>query len=289
MAFQELMSLTNRLLVDAQALAALTARLRLDEEGVEGDAGVREQLDRVVQALGAREQYDDLTERERSVVVSFARSYLGQALDLIEDPARGGAWGYDDPVLLQAQGSASAAVARLIAEAGLGSDGARILDVGTGVAGLAIAFCETFRDATVVGIDPWEPALAIARQNIASAGLESRITLVGTTVQEFEDPDGFDLTWLPTFFIPEPVLDDAIDRILALTRVDGLLVAGVPYASGDDPVAAAVDDLFTVRSGGSVVRPEDATARLARAGFTDTREVVRLWDAPLGLVVGRRI
>jgi hypothetical protein len=52
MAFQELMGLTNRLLVNAQALAALTARLRLDELGVDVDPAVRAQLDRVVEALG---------------------------------------------------------------------------------------------------------------------------------------------------------------------------------------------------------------------------------------------
>lgn len=178
MAFEELMGLSNRLLTDAQALAALTARLRLDELGVEGDPTVRAQLDRVVDALGAREHVQGLDEGERSVALSFARSYLAQALDLIEDPARGGMWSYADPVLLQAQGSASAVVARLIAEAGLGTTDARILDVGTGVGGLAVAFATRFPESTIVGIDPWEPALALAREKIASAGLDGRVTLL---------------------------------------------------------------------------------------------------------------
>ena len=86
MAFQELMGLSNRLLTDAQALAALTARLRLAELGVEGDPAVREQLDRVVDALGAREHIQELGEGERSVALSFARSYLAQAMDLVEIP-----------------------------------------------------------------------------------------------------------------------------------------------------------------------------------------------------------
>jgi hypothetical protein len=60
------------------------------------------------------------------------------------------------------------------------------------------------------------------------------------------------------------------------------------YAGGDDVLAAAVDDLFTVRSGGSVVYPEDAVARLQRAGFTEVDEVERTSDAPLRFVVGRR-
>lgn len=287
MAFEELMGLTNRLLTSAQALAAITARLRLDELGVQGDPSVRAQLDRVVDALGVAD-LDGLDARERSVLVSFARSYLGQALDLVENPERAGAWAYSDPVLLRAQGSASGVVARLLASAGLGSPDARILDVGTGVAGLAVALCSTFPQATVVGIDPWEPALVIARENVAEAGLEERITLLPTAIESFDDTDGFDLVWLPSFFIPEAVFDEAIERIFAVTRPGGALVVGAQYDTGADSLAAAVDDLFTVRSGGSVVHRDELIAHLERAAFTDVREVERTWDAPLRLVAARR-
>ena len=288
MAFQELMGISNRLLTDAQALAAVTARLRLDELGIEGDPAVRAQLDRVTEALGAEQHIQELDDGERSVAVSFARSYLAQALDLLEDPARAGSWNYADPVLLQAQGSSSALVARLIADSGLGAADARILDVGTGVGGLAVAFATTFPESTIVGVDPWEPALALARERVASAGLDGRITLLSQTVQELEDPDGFDLVWLPSFFIPEAVLDPALARIETLMRPDATLVLGLYDATDDGSLASAVHGLFTVRAGGSVVYPEDALARLRRAGFDDVRELERDWDAPLRLVVGRR-
>ena len=282
------MGLSNRLLTNAQGLAALVAWLRLDELGVEGDRAVRVQLERVVDALGAREHLEGIDDGERSVLVSFARSYLAQAVDLVEEPGRSGAWSHADPVLLEAQGSASAVVARLIADARFGTAGARILDVGTGVGGLAVALAMRFPESTVVGVDPWEPALALARERVASAGLYERVTLVASTVQEFDDPDGFDLVWLPSFFIPESVLDEAIARIYTVMRPAGTLIAGIPYGAGDESLASAVDDLFTVRAGGSVVSPQDMLARLCQAGFGEVRELDRDWEVPLRLVVGRR-
>jgi SAM-dependent methyltransferase len=287
-AFDELMGLTNRLLADAQALAAVAARLRLEDLDDDADPAVREQLDRVVDALGMREQVDGLEPGERAVLVAFARSYLAQAVDLLENPTRPSSWSHSDPVVLQAQGAASGVVASLFETIGVGRPGARILDVGTGVAGLATALCRTFPDSTVVGVDPWQPALELARANVAEAGLDDRITLVHGTIQEYEDADGFDLAWLPSFFIPETVLDDALARLLGLLRPGGVLVVGVVMTDGSDPLAAAADDLFTVRSGGSLLSADDASGRLERAGFRDVREIERTWNPPLRFVVGSR-
>jgi ubiquinone/menaquinone biosynthesis C-methylase UbiE len=287
MALEDAMALTNRLLTNADALAAMTARLRLAELGDGGDPAVRAQLDRIADVLGARELYDSLDERERAIVVSFARSYLNQALDLVEDPLREPGWRYADPVLLQAQGSASAAVAKLFAAAGLGAPGVRMLDVGTGVAGLAIAFCRTYPEATVVGLDPWEPALEIARRNVEEAGLGSRITLLPSTIEDFRDEDGFDLVWLPSFFIPETVLDDAIARIYELLRPGGTIVVGTTQGE-EGSLESAVDKLRNIRSGGSVVSAADALARVERAGFKDVQEPDLGPEVPLRLAVGCR-
>jgi ubiquinone/menaquinone biosynthesis C-methylase UbiE len=281
------MALTNRLLTSADALAAMTARLRLAELDGEPDPAVHAQLDRIAEALDARAAYDGLDENERVVVVAFSRSYLRQALDLVEDPLRAPGWSYDDPVLLQAQGSGSAVVATLITAAGLGAADARILDVGTGVAGLAIAFCSSFPESTVVGLDPWEPSLEIARGNVERAGLGSRITLVASTIQDFSDDEGFDLAWLPSFFIPTVVLDDAIARIHSLLRPGGTLVVGSTQGEAAS-LDAAVDDLRTIRSGGSAISAADALARLERAGFADVREPDLGPDVPLRLAVGTR-
>jgi SAM-dependent methyltransferase len=287
-AFDELMGLTNRLLASALALSALAARVRLDQLGEEGDPALRAQLDRVLDELGVREQLDTLTEGERAVLLSFARSYLAQGLDLIDDPTRPSAWSHSDPVLLQAQGSASAVVATLLSDLGLTSPGARILDVGTGVAGLATAFCRVVPDATVVGLDPWPPALELARSNVEEAGLELRVTLVETTIQDFEDTEGFDLAWLPSFFVPEAVLDDAVRRVHGLLRPGGRIVVGARYADESDPIAWATDDLMTVRSGGSVLDPAGAIEKLEANAFEEVHEVERTWNPPLRFVVGTR-
>lgn len=76
MAFKELIGLSNRLLTNVQGLAAIAARLRLDQLVVEGDPAVRVQLDRALDALGAREHVQELDEGERSMLLAFARSYL---------------------------------------------------------------------------------------------------------------------------------------------------------------------------------------------------------------------
>lgn len=283
MAMEAAMGLTNRLLAQAQALAAVTAYLRLQADGQPGDPALRPWLERVVDLLGARNDLDGLSDRERGVVVAFARSYLRQAMDLADEPARPNAWSHTDPTILQAQGRASAVVARLMSEAGLAQPGARILDVGTGVAGLAIALCETFPGATVVGIDPWEPSLALARANVLAAGLEGRITLRQVPIEGLDDAEGFDVAWFPSFFIPEEVLDDAVRQIRGLLRPGGRLVAGVVEAT-DDPLAGAVDGMITVRSGGSALEPAELVSRLRRAGFAKADEVPRTWRAPLRLV-----
>jgi ubiquinone/menaquinone biosynthesis C-methylase UbiE len=288
-AFDELMALVNRLLASALALAAVAARLRLDELELDGDPAVRAQLDRVADVLGVSEQLDTLDPSERAVLLAFARSYLAQGLDLVDDPAREGAWTHSDTVLLQAQGSASAVVATLLGDLGLLSPGARILDVGTGVAGLATALCEVVPNATVVGVDPWPSALELARANTAAAGLESRITLVETTIEDLEDDDGFDLAWLPSFFIPETALDDALARIHQLMRRRGHVVVGVPFSDESEPLAQATDDLLTVRSGGSVLSVHDAIARMENAGFRAVHELERTWNPPIRFVIGERV
>jgi 2-polyprenyl-3-methyl-5-hydroxy-6-metoxy-1,4-benzoquinol methylase len=285
--FNELMALTTQLLTQAESLAALVARLKLDAAGEQGDPEVAAQLERVIDVIGATELCATLEERERATLIGHATTWFRQAMELIDDPLRPGGWFYTDPQIIQGQGASSVMVAQLLAGAGLGTPDARILDVGTGVGALAVAFCRTFPNSTVVGIDPWELSLELAHQNVAAAGLASRVTLRQTRIEVFEDDDGFDLVWMPVIFISRGILDEAVRRAVATMRAGAEIVLA-RYTGSDDPLVTALGDLRTIRSGGTLLGPADTHALLEDAGLVDIREIERTWPAPLGLTAGRR-
>jgi 2-polyprenyl-3-methyl-5-hydroxy-6-metoxy-1,4-benzoquinol methylase len=285
--FSELLALTTRLVNEAESLAALVARLKLDASGEPGDPEVTAQLDRVVDVIGAADLCANLDERERTTLVGHATTMLRQALDLIEDPIRPGGWFYTDPQIIKGQGASSMIVAQLISGAGIGNPDARILDIGTGVGALAVAFCRTFTNSTVVGVDPWELSLELAQQTVAASGLGSRITLRKTRIEAFEDDDGFDLVWMPVIFLSEGILEDAVRRAVAAMRPGAEIVLG-RYTGSDDPLAGALGDLRTIRSGGTLLGQADTRALLEGAGLVDVREIERTWPAPLGLTAARR-
>lgn len=72
------MGITNRLPVNAQALAAVAARMRLDELGATGDPAVRAQIDRAVDALGAGDPCR-FAERGRTIDAGLLRALVSHA------------------------------------------------------------------------------------------------------------------------------------------------------------------------------------------------------------------
>src|SRR5206468_2176457 len=112
------------------------------------------------------------------------------------------------------------------------------LDVGTGVGLLAVAAAGTWPDATVVGIDTWDASLEGAHANVESANLGDRITLRKQDVAEVDDVDAFDCVWVPTFFLTEAILEDALPKLVNATRPGGWIVLGRMIAP-PDPVAKA--------------------------------------------------
>jgi SAM-dependent methyltransferase len=295
MTYEHTMATVMRLTGAAEALAALSARLRADVDGLELDPGIAAALDAVVGELGI--DPSALSAEEKGATARFAHAFLRQACDLVDHPERPPGWVYDDPLVLRSQGRASAVIAGLIAqsapamdglEAALGRDGAAICDVGAGVAGLCVAFCRTWPAARVTGLEPWPAAVRLAREEIAASGVEDRIELREQLVEDLDDADAFDLAWLPAPFLPPAILPAALERTHAALRPGGWIVFGL-YAGPAEPLAERLADLRSIRSGGSATRPDEAAERLTAAGFTDVRELERTWQAPIRFVVGRRV
>jgi methylase of polypeptide subunit release factors len=51
------------------------------------------------------------------------------------------------------------------------------LDIGTGGGWLAVEATRSWPAQRVVGLDPWEPALVLARRNLAQSGVADRVEL----------------------------------------------------------------------------------------------------------------
>lgn len=307
--FQEMRAMTSELAFSVWTLAVVGAlfeskladQLReprsLDELAAPGSTMLRGRIERclavavvagVVVAEEGRYRLADgampfLQPPMRGALQGDVRSHLMQAIHFLDAPleARGDdAWRHTDRALLEAQGDVSAAFApafkmNIAASLGdlaerLGRPGARFLDVGVGVASLAISMCRAFPEIATVGVDSYEVPLAIARERVASAGLAGRIELRQQAVENLTDEASFDLAWLPTFFISPKVLPRAVARVHASLRPGGWLV--LPIASGAvDARAGAVLALWTETCGGPVLSIGEAEVMLKEAGFATVR------------------
>jgi predicted O-methyltransferase YrrM len=146
--------------------------------------------------------------------------------------------------------------------------------------------CRAFPSLAAVGLDVLDAPLALARENVARAGLASRIELRACPVQDLDERGSFDLAWLPVVFLDAPVARAAAMRIFDALRPGGWIVLGV---LGDEPAARdrAVRALMRELWGGSALPPQEAEALLGAAGFTSARTLTGPPWVP-ALVVARR-
>jgi hypothetical protein len=218
-------------------------------------------------------------------------------LDSATSPTLETGWRPTNRVILQAQGDASAGLApmlkmNMIPQMGdlasrLERADAQFLDVGVGVGSLAIAMCRAFPQVRVVGVDSYDLPLSLARENVARAGLEGRIDLVQSAIENLPNEKAFDLAWLPTFFIADAVLPAATARVHAALRPGGWIL----YPTGSNPSAnaqqSAVFGLVHHLWGGPVLSVERAESLLKEAGFTSVRALQGPAWAP-AMLIGQR-
>ena len=293
----EIRALIDRLVESTEALAALGALIRLRVGGVETHDDVEEALREIVAALDGGESWDEIDVSALGSVLPRLLAVFQESLDLVSDPLRAPGWSYTDVRLLESQGAESATFPAALHDqiapglgdlAGrLGEPNARFLDVGVGVAGLSIAMCERWPSLTVDGLDPWAPALELARRSVAAAKLAERISLRAQRVQELDDSGAFDLAWLPAAFLSADVMPVALERVTAALRPGGWLLLAMYRGRGE--LGMALARLRTVRSGGAALTSPDAEVLLADTGLAEIQTLPAEAWPPAVIVAGRKL
>ena len=290
MSLQDVMPVVGRLAASAEALAVLaaTAGKPLDRQ----PAQVRE----VLVSLGLESDAAELGLAEAEFVNGLVRTILLQALEFLEAPNRPAGWTHVDPRILQGQGAGSATLVPVLRNVivsrldglstHLDAAGAAFLDVGIGVAALSIAMCRAWPTLHVVGLDPFEPALVLARQNVAEAGLQDRIALRQIGAEDLTDADAFDLVWFSLPFVPDAILDTALAAVFRSLRPGGWLVTGTFGGPGE--LGMALARLRTAHAGGRLVDSGGTETLLAEHGLTNIGSFPPATWGPGILTVGRR-
>lgn len=206
-------------------------------------------------------------------------------------------WRYSDPTLLQAWGVRSTEPVALwagqllpalegLSEA-MAARTASFLDVGTGAGQLAIAMCHQFPTLRVVGLDPFDTALDLARRNVAEADLEDRIDLRPMPVQDMTDENCYDLAWVPVMFLPAEVAARGLHRVRAALRPGGWAILGSLAAEGDG-LRPTVLRLVSLLFGSGRLLPHHAAEMLRAAHYEDIRILPAAPGVPIRMIVGRR-
>jgi SAM-dependent methyltransferase len=240
-----------------------------------------------------------VAEPARSALIGEIRSALMQALAFVDSAAKKkgeSGWRHVDRTLLDAQGAGSGAFSGFFRSAVVPSlgdlgarlerPGARFLDIGVGVARLAISLCRTWPEISVVGLDPFETPLAIARENVAAAKLDRRIELRRMGIEQLQEENAFDAVWLPVPFVPQLVLGDAIARAHAALKPDGWLLMAVLGREGSGEQQAAWA-MMNALWGGPTLTKQSAIEAVSNAGFSEVKPFDMAMWGPI-LIAARR-
>ena len=290
--FEAMMDRIRRLSVSVEALAALGAELRLRQDRLDGDPQLRPLLTQAVRTLDPR-WLEPKDANERRAALALIRTVLRQSLDMLENPARSPGWTCEDSQVLQTQGQLSRIVVRGISalaserpalQAALREHGV-LHDVGTGVGWLAIEAARTWPALRVIGLDPWEPALELARRNRAQSDVADRIEFRSQRVEQLGETETVNLAWVPGPFVTRVAVDQALASVHRALVPGGWLIFGLA-AAAEDPLEEALVRLRITRSGGHPWTPEEVKEVLRRCDFTEMETF--LPRIPVRFVIARR-
>jgi SAM-dependent methyltransferase len=277
----------RRLAGATTTLAAIGALLRMRAEGTSVDPLVHQALTRIAEAA-LPAPLDGLDEHDAAVASAYVATQISAAYDLLRSPGRGPGWAFPDPALLQAQGDISRAFPRHFAtlakqrpDFAAAFDGGHFLDIGVGVASLALEAAAQFPRLQVTGLDIWEPSLALARANVAASPHADRVSVRVQDVTTLDETEAFTAIWFPILFFPRPVVEAALPRLAAALRPGGwLIIPRTPPAP--DALGAALGGLQMLRQGGSPWTDEALRGCVMRSGFAEVgfSDGVRMFPMP---------
>jgi len=291
-----LRSLLNELNTSAGALAGLTAALEARAAGHPLAPGLAAAVQAVLDALGVRDALAALAPAELRPLLAELRVFAAshRQLAALRPPEPG--WAPACPVLIQAAGDVSAGLPFFLERsvvpqlAGLAerlaTRGARFLDIGAGAGALSIQMARTWPELAVVALEPWGPALDLARANVQAAGLCERIELRAERAEALAERAGYDLAWVPSLFVDEAAFAIVLERVRRALRGGGWLI--LPVLRGEaDTLGARVVRLRAALWGGCAPTLGEATARLQAAGFGDLASFATSPSSTTGLLAAR--
>lgn len=277
--------LSTRTWAHAAVTAALEAGL-LEDPG-RADGAVEQALADVLVALELAQPGDPpesalgraLEPPFGDALAAELRSDRQQTAALVEDARLGdlrAGWRRTDPELLDAQGETGRALrfaAQMLLpgleglEERLGSDDGRFLDVGCGVGVVSIELCRMYPGLCAVGLEPLAEARRLAEEKIAEAGLAGRVEVRDQLVEDLDERDAYDFSFVPSVFLGE-AFEDGLAAVHRALR-SGAWVLVITGADTDDPLEAAVRRLRLTLWGGTPRSSEEIADALSRHGFTD--------------------
>lgn len=275
MGIESLRGLVADLSASAGALAVLGAELHSRICGKPLPPSVRPHVEAILEQLGAASAIEGVTAEELGPLLTEIRHFALVDGKLLSNPERAPGWTYTDQDVLDTGGALTEGFAHVLARIALQFDGlaarldapdGRFLEIGTGVGRLSIAMARRWPLLRVVGMDIWGPSLALARSNVAAAGLQNRIELREQAGEELTDESKFDLAWIPAPFIAPHVLGRILERVNRALNPGGWVLFGTAKPGTD--LNAALMRFRVASWGGEVTSEEEIKKLLAGAGFT---------------------
>ncbi len=289
--------LTHRLIISTEALSALGVAIEAQIGGTTLTQKLQAQVKEITHVLGVSAELEGTSKEALGALLAEIRiAFLNGTKRLHSSTIQPG-WTHSEEAILRSYGQNSAGIAPMFKrmlipkleglDERLQSADASFLDIGVGVAELSIAIAHQWPNLRVVGIDPWEPALKIARENVARAGLGDRIELRRQTAEDLVDNEIFDLVWFPALFIHADKIATALQHVQRSLRPGGWVISGTINKAGE-PLEDALADLRTTYLRGEPLSTSELEGQMKESSFDPVQVIPSPpWSASV-LIVGRR-